>query len=214
MQEKYVALLGPVGQPTPDGIGAAQSANTRLVTITGPEGEVYSGRSADTVAALDKRVNRAGFDRIGDWVDGTAPLEKMNWLRRNRFRISIPLVSVLLVGGCALSFALDTEEPEEVAGPPSDPLDQMLISFNGGPSKSEIREALDDALNATDTPITPENYSRSGSVLVSFRKDHGIDEMDILECIPTAVEDPRLPEVTFPNVAAVCVTDLVEGVRP
>jgi hypothetical protein len=95
--------------------------------------------------------------------------------------------------------------------PPSDPLDQMLISFNGNPSKTEIKQAMDDALNATDTAISDENYSRAGSVLVTFRKEYGIDEMDVLECVPTATRDPRVPELSFPNVAAVCVTDLVSG---
>lgn len=95
--------------------------------------------------------------------------------------------------------------------PPSDPLDQMLISFNGNPSKTEIKQAMDDALNATDTVISNESYSRAGSVLVTFRKEYGIDEMEVLECVPTATRDPRVPELSFPNVAAVCVTDLASG---
>jgi hypothetical protein len=87
----------------------------------------------------------------------------------------------------------------------------MVVSFNGSPSKTEIQEALDNALKATDTAITEENYSRAGSVLVSFRKEYGINEMDILRCIPTKVTDPRVPEVNFPNVAAVCNASLVSG---
>ena len=87
----------------------------------------------------------------------------------------------------------------------------MTISFSGSPSKSEIQEALDKALNATDTAITSENYSRAGSVLVTFRKEYGIPEVDILRCIPTKVTDPRVPEVNFANVAAVCNTSLVSG---
>lgn len=103
-------------------------------------------------------------------------------------------------------------QPEaEPAPPPSDALDQMLISFNGDPSKTEIKQAVDNALNATDTVISDANYSRAGSVLVTFRKEYGIDEMDVLECIPKTTRDARVPELSFPNVAAVCVTDLVSG---
>lgn len=104
-----------------------------------------------------------------------------------------------------------SEADEEVDGPPSDPLKQMLIAFNGSPSMVEIQESMDNALNATGTPVSEENYSRAGSVLVEFRKEYGINEMEILECIPTATTDPRLPELSFPNVAAVCVTDMVSG---
>lgn len=104
-----------------------------------------------------------------------------------------------------------SEADDEADGPPSDPLKQMLIAFNGSPTMVEIQEAMDNALNATGTPVSEENYSRAGSVLVEFRKEYGINEMEILECIPTATTDPRLPELSFPNVAAVCVTDMVSG---
>lgn len=86
-----------------------------------------------------------------------------------------------------------------------------MTSFNGSPSREEIREALNDALNATNTSITEENYSRAGSVLVSFRREYGIDEMDLLDCIPTRVTDSRVPSLTFSNVAAVCNVALVQG---
>lgn len=118
------------------------------------------------------------------------------------------LAAMLTLTGCGGDNAV-----AETSAPPSDPLDQMLVTFNGSPSKSEIQEALDDALNATETPITSENYSKAGSVLVTFRQKYGINEMKILDCIPTAVTDPRAPEPTFPNVAAVCNADLVEGTR-
>ncbi|MDD1478674.1 hypothetical protein [Arthrobacter sp. H16F315] len=85
----------------------------------------------------------------------------------------------------------------------------MLISFNGDPSKSQLKEALDDAFAATDTASTSENYSRAGSVLVEFRKKHGIDEMDILKCVPTKANDRRVKDNTFGSIAAVCLTDLV-----
>lgn len=124
---------------------------------------------------------------------------------RNWGIFAIAAAVALTIAGCSAD-----EEPEPAAAP-SDPLDQMLIMFNGSPSKTEIQQAMDDALNATNTPVTDDSYSRAGSVLVTFREKHGIDEMDILECIPTATTDPRIPEATFPNAAAVCVTDVITG---
>ncbi|MCO4276720.1 hypothetical protein NG701_20260 [Pseudarthrobacter sp. HLT3-5] len=110
-------------------------------------------------------------------------------------------VLALLVGGCAA-------KPEAKEAPPSDPLEQMLISFNGSPSMSEIKVAMSNAFAATDTAATDENYSRAGSVLVGFRQEYGIDEMDILECIPGSANDPRVKDNTFGSIAAVCLTDL------
>lgn len=118
---------------------------------------------------------------------------------------------LLFTSMAASALVACSAQPEAPKTPPSDPLDQMLISFNGNPSKTEIKQAMDNALNATDTVISNENYSRAGSVLVTFRKEYGIDEMEVLECVPTATRDPRVPELSFPNVAAVCVTDLASG---
>lgn len=125
---------------------------------------------------------------------------------------AVAVIALMTLGGCS-SDSEPEAETTTAAEAPSDPLDQMLISFNGSPSKIEIQQAMDDALNATDTAISDDMYSRAGSVLVSFREEYGVDEMEILDCMPTATTDPRLPEVTFPNVAAVCVTDIAEGVR-
>lgn len=80
----------------------------------------------------------------------------------------------------------------------------MSIAFAGMPSKSDVKAAADAALTATGTPINPESYSRAGSALVSLRQEHGSNEMRVLECIPTKVNDPRLPDRTFPSVAALC----------
>ena len=107
----------------------------------------------------------------------------------------------ITLGGCAA-------KPEAKETPPSKPLEQMLISFNGNPTMSEITEALNDAFAATDTPVTDENYSRAGSVLTKFRQEYGIDEMKILECIPGSANDQRVKDNTFASIAAVCATDL------
>lgn len=119
------------------------------------------------------------------------------------------LAGLLALGACGGGTDGDaTADAEEMTA-----LEQMELTFDGSPSTEEIQEAMDDALNATNTSISEDSYSRAGSVLVTFRKDYGIDEMDILECIPTMTTDPRVPSVTFANVAAVCNVALVQGDR-
>jgi exopolysaccharide biosynthesis predicted pyruvyltransferase EpsI len=90
----------------------------------------------------------------------------------------------------------------------------MSISFAGSPSRNEIQRKVDAAFAATDTPITEENFTRAGSVLIAFRKEHGLNEMQILDCIPRRAADPRVPSLSFPNVAAVCVSDMAAGNYP
>lgn len=87
----------------------------------------------------------------------------------------------------------------------------MEIAFNGHPRTADIRTAMDAAFAATNTARTTENYSRAGSVLVTFREEYGFDEMDILACIPTEARSPRVPELNFPNVAAVCAAEMAGG---
>lgn len=118
------------------------------------------------------------------------------------------VVTLACLSACPGS-ANDAESGQVTA--PNGAIDKMALAFNGSPSTQAIREAMDKALAATDTPVSEENYSRAGSVLVAFRKEYGIDEMDILACIPTTVTDPRVPSLTLANVAAVCNVKLVSG---
>jgi hypothetical protein len=94
----------------------------------------------------------------------------------------------------------------------------MMIAFDGNYSRAEIKAAMDRAMTATRTPITPKTYSQGGSVLVTFREEYGIEEMVILKCMPHRSRDSRLAdlgeEISFGTVAAVCLADLVEGNYP
>lgn len=83
-------------------------------------------------------------------------------------------------------------------------LDQASIAFVGAPSTASVKAAMDTAFASTGTSSTNDSYSRAGSTLVSLRKRNGGTEMEILRCIPTKVGDPRLPDRTFPSVAALC----------
>lgn len=117
------------------------------------------------------------------------------------------LGALILLTSC--SNESDSAESSEV---PADPFAQMEIAFEGSPRQATIRSAMDAAFDAVGTPEGAREYDRAGSVLVAFRKEYGISEMDILECIPHRANSPRAPKKDFPNVAAVCLTDLASGV--
>lgn len=123
-------------------------------------------------------------------------------------RLGFALLALLATTACGGGQAVEADEP------PDDPIEQMVLAFQGSPTETEIREALENAMNATDLPLTDENYSRAGSVVVSFRKEYGIKEMEILECMPKRANDPRVPDNKFVSVSAVCITDLVQGDYP
>lgn len=128
-------------------------------------------------------------------------------MRRNSIFFTQAVATALILSGCA-----SASSARESSGPPSDAISQMEISFDGSPRQSVIREAMNKAFTAVGMSASEENQSRAGSTLVSFRKEYGISEMEILDCIPYRANDPRVPELNFPNVAAVCVTDLSSGV--
>lgn len=59
-------------------------------------------------------------------------------------------------------------------------LDRMEIAFEGGHRKHKIKSRLEEAMRLYQLPVTEENRSRAGSVLVALRKRSGNQEMDIL----------------------------------
>ena len=90
-------------------------------------------------------------------------------------------------------------------------LRQMSIAFEGSWTVSEIRPVLEEALTLYGVPITEENYSRSGSVLVSLRKEYGPAEMAILDhMIRSYVPGVN---ISFPEMAGLCVT-IISSERP
>ena len=88
-------------------------------------------------------------------------------------------------------------------------LRQMEIAFDGNPNVSRIQPVLDSALMLYGLPITEENYSRAGSVLVALRKEIGPSEMEILNHMIRS----HVPgvNVTFPDMAGFCAAALTGG---
>ncbi len=94
---------------------------------------------------------------------------------------------------------------------PDDPLDQMVIVFNGSYSRIQIKERLDRAMELYNLPRTKENYSRAGSVLVALRKETSQKEMDILGyMIRSHVSGVKL---NFPSAAGLAASFLSSGDR-
>lgn len=114
LEHKNTAILGALGASGQDGFGV--DPNTREIRIFDKEGEVvYAKRARDTSASADSHIKAAGYSRVGDWVDGIAPLERRNWLQRawpTILGISIPL---MLFAGCqaAMSGSSGKDEPEQ-----------------------------------------------------------------------------------------------------
>lgn len=108
------------------------------------------------------------------------------------------VAALLVLAGCAASDEDIREDQLSTA------LGQMEVAFEGHPAQSDIQSVLDPALEASGTAINEDSYSRAGSTLVGLRKQNGGTEMEILECMPTVVGDPRMPDDTFPSLAALC----------
>ena len=94
---------------------------------------------------------------------------------------------------------------------PSTALGQMAIAFEGQPNKERIKQQLDTAMRMYSVPITGENYSRAGSVLVALSNEYGPTEMDILDYMIRS----HVPgvSITFPNAAGLSVAFLSAGDR-
>jgi hypothetical protein len=73
----------------------------------------------------------------------------------------------------------------------------MEIAFDGSPFRREIKKSLDWAFAATSTPISDDNYSRAGLVLVSFKNKYGIREWTSLIAFLTGRETPASQNTTF-----------------
>ena len=90
-------------------------------------------------------------------------------------------------------------------------MQQMEIAFVGTPRQSVIKAQLDRALALDDTPITEENYSRAGSMLVTLRREIGPNEMDILDyMIRSHVVGINMD---FPEAASISAAFLAAGER-
>jgi hypothetical protein len=93
----------------------------------------------------------------------------------------------------------------------TDALDMMVVAFEGGYSRAEIKERMDKAMTLYGLSLSEDEYNRAGSVLVALRNKSGISEMKILNyMIRSHVSGVNL---TFPDAAALSVSFLEAGDR-
>ena len=97
----------------------------------------------------------------------------------------------------------------------TDPLSQMVVTFEGGHSRAAIKEKLDTAMKLYGLKINDENYSRAGSVLVTLRQfaqkrgRTDVTEMRLLDYMIRS----HVPElnIDFPSMAGMANAFLISG---
>lgn len=96
------------------------------------------------------------------------------------------------------------------------PVEMMEVVFVGDYSQQEIQTQLDTVLQLYGLPVTEENYSRLGSVVVSLEEEMGVPEMDILVCMETAdfanteLYEDKEPKEALTDAAALCAAQMQE----
>ena len=85
----------------------------------------------------------------------------------------------------------------------------MEMAFEGNYTREQIKPVLDHAMRFYGLSITEENYSRAASALIVMRREHGVNEMDILSYVIRS----HVPGVnlTFPNAVAISAVFLAAG---
>ncbi len=105
------------------------------------------------------------------------------------------------------------EEPEQI-NPEVEKLDvweKIIISFDGGYSKKEIKEKMDLAMTLYGVDLTDENYSRTASSLISMRREYGFEEMEILN-YAISLYTPKV-KMTLPDAIGIATAALVQGIK-
>ena len=129
---------------------------------------------------------------------------------------------VLLLIGSAPLWSFPAQRGEAYASNALVQMSQVFVDEDGNQGwilPPKIKSVLDPALALSELEITEDNYSRSGSVLVTLRKKYGVPEMDILGCVAYSwkeitfamlVHSPGTEE-SFPSVAAACAISVLDN---
>ena len=88
-------------------------------------------------------------------------------------------------------------------------LEKIEVAFEGGYGRAQIKSKLDAAMALYGLPINEENYGRAGSVLVTMRKENGIEEMRILDHMIRS-HVPGI-NIDFPSAAAISTVAILSG---
>lgn len=123
------------------------------------------------------------------------------------------VAGLVLLAGCGENADVGRQAQLTQPAPaqPQDPLEQMVIAFEGNYTRAQIRRRVDEALRLYGENVTDENRSRAGSALVALRRQVGVAEMDILAHMICS----HTPDVTisFPDMAGLSAAAIKSGDR-
>ena len=125
-------------------------------------------------------------------------------------KLALFMCLIAMIGATGCQSAAERAAEGRTALQSLSQMELMEIAFDGNPAISEIQPVLDHALRLYGMPITEENYSRAGSVLVALRKEFGPSEMDILGCVISShVSGADMS--SFKNFMAICAVLEADG---
>ena len=189
-----LALRPPEGTPVPGPIPASDEG-TQATAATG------TPLTADTKGGPFELVAKP----MRAWW--TWSLERKGWAKAAAF--GIPLLAVVILVSALSSVIGGNDESTGGRASSYSVLEQSEVVFEGGYSKVEIKRVLDRAMTLYGLSITERNYDRATNMLVAFRQDYGVREMDILNVMIRS-HVPGL-NVTFVDAAGIATAVLASG---
>jgi len=170
------------------------------------------GKSNNFTAALHgSAAGHLACGQCGQVTVVALPDLKKEMAKRERNR-GFTIIGGVLVLAMFVYIAFIMEPKTDTGTPPSDPLAQMEIAFQGNPSQATIKEKLDRALELYQTPRTNDSYSRAGSTLVTLHQNLGFTEMEILDQMICMNLNAALPPdnagINFPDGAGLAASAL------
>ncbi len=114
------------------------------------------------------------------------------------------LTKALLFSISILFLSCNTSTEKKKVNIKKSAYEKMEVAFIGKPNKNEIQPILEKVMKFHGINVTEENLERTGSVLVTLRKESksGITEMDILN----HMNRNGVSQFSFPDQAAVSFT--------
>lgn len=132
-------------------------------------------------------------------------MEKQEKKQIGTFKGFLIILIALIVGFFIFSGgSKDNNQPPTTQNNTPDALDMMTSTFTGDYNRDQIKIKVDEVLNLYKLPINDENYSRTGSMLISLKKENNVKEMDMLNCMINGYKSES--NITLQQMAALCAT--------
>lgn len=128
--------------------------------------------------------------------------------------------AIVVVSGSRPPGAVQSDSQSSMQSPPAeapplqtadDPIEQAREVVGGSYSSERVQQATAAALVATGTPVTTDNFSRAWSSVLAVTDKLGIEPMEVMLCVPELASSES--GLTFPEVAALCASEIYLGKR-